>query len=430
VTNRPGQAAGAGVDDLEGAVVELEVGPIAPGGHCVARTPQGQVVFVRHTLPGERVRALVTEQRKGFLRADAVEVLSAAPGRIEPPCPWSGPDRCGGCDFQHVSLPVQRELKATVVREQLGRLGGLAGTEVAALDVRVAELPGVAGQPDGLGWRTRMQYTVDSGGRAGLLKHRSHEVVPVDRCLIAHPSVQAAGVLGRTWPDEDGVEVVAAASGEVTILGRRGRARPAVLEGPSRVTERAMGRAWRLPAEVFWQVHPSAAETLARTVVELLAPRPGERAWDLYGGAGLFAAALAPHLDGTGRLTVVESDQAAVRAARSCLADLTTVTIVESDVERAVANPRWRSVDLVVLDPPRSGAGAAVVGAIVARQPRAVAYVACDPAALARDVRSFRDAGWRLAVLRAFDLFPQTHHVECVALLTPTLPAPADVNDR
>jgi tRNA/tmRNA/rRNA uracil-C5-methylase (TrmA/RlmC/RlmD family) len=174
-----------------------------------------------------------------------------------------------------------------------------------------------------------------------------------------------------------------------------------------------------VPADSFWQVHPAAADTLATTVVELLAPRPAERAWDLYGGVGLFAAALAPPLDATGRLTVVEADPRAAAAATRNLRDLTTVTVLRSDVERALGNPRWRSVDLVVLDPPRTGAGRRVVEAIMTRSPRAVAYVACDPAALARDVRTFRDAGWRLTALRGFDLFPMTHHVECVARLEP-----------
>jgi tRNA/tmRNA/rRNA uracil-C5-methylase (TrmA/RlmC/RlmD family) len=426
-------------EGLEGAVLELEVGSVAHGGHCVARAPEGHVVFVRHALPGETVRAVVTEQRKGFLRADAVEVLVASPRRAEPPCPWAGPNRCGGCDFQHATPSYQRELKADVVREQLTRLAGLTFAEVDALDVRVRALPDVPGQPEGLGWRTRVQYTVDAVGRAGLLKHRSHEVVAVDRCLIAHPEVQAAPVLGKNWPDLDHIEVVASAGGDLTLLGSRAKlprpatspdsksprpatspdskGQPKPVSGPQRVEERALGREWSVPADSFWQVHPAAADTLAATVVELLAPRSGERAWDLYGGAGLFAAALAPHLDGTGRLTVVESDPKAAGAAQRCLRDLTTVTVLRSDVERALANPRWRGVDLVVLDPPRAGAGRAVVEAIIARSPRAVAYVACDPAALARDVKTFRDAGWQLSVLRAFDLFPNTHHVECVALL-------------
>jgi tRNA/tmRNA/rRNA uracil-C5-methylase (TrmA/RlmC/RlmD family) len=399
------------VEDLDGATLELTVGRVAHGGYCVARNEDGRVVFVRHALPGERVRAVVTEVRSGFLRADAVEILSASADRVEPPCPWAGPDRCGGCDFQHASLTTQRELKAAVVSEQLVRLAGLSTEDVHALAIRVSPL---AGCDDGLGWRTRVGYTVDSDGRAGLLKHRSHEVVAIDRCRIAHPLIQSAPVLGVVWPEVSTVDVIASGAGEV-VLSSSGQ----VISGPARIHEHAVGREWTVPAHAFWQVHPAAADTLAAAVVELLAPRPAERAWDLYGGVGLFAAALAPRLDATGRITVVEADAKAAAAAVRNLRDLTTVTVLHGDVARALANPRWRAVDVVVLDPPRTGAGRGVVDSIIARSPRAVAYVACDPAALARDVRAFRDHGWRLAELRAFDLFPMTHHVECVALLTP-----------
>jgi tRNA/tmRNA/rRNA uracil-C5-methylase (TrmA/RlmC/RlmD family) len=405
-------------DGLDEVVLELEVGPIAHGGHCVARV-DGQVVFVRHALPGERVRALVTDHRKGYLRADAIEVLRPSPHRIEPPCPYAGPDRCGGCDLQHADLGHQRALKAAVVVDQLQRLAGMDAAETAALGLTVRALPDVAGEQPGMGWRTRVQYTVDSTGRAGLLKHRSHEVVPVDRCLIAHAAIRSTPVLTQPWPDVDVVEVVAAADGQVSVLGRRGRGAPVLVDGPARVHEMAVGREWTVPADAFWQVHPAAADTLAAAVVELLAPRRGERVWDLYGGAGLFAAAIAPHLDTSGRVTVVEGDPAAAEAATRLLRGLTTVTVLRADVARALANRRWRAVDLVVLDPPRSGAGVGVVTSLLARSPRAVAYVACDPAAFARDVRAFRDRGYRLAELRAYDLFPQTHHVEGVGLLLP-----------
>jgi tRNA/tmRNA/rRNA uracil-C5-methylase (TrmA/RlmC/RlmD family) len=386
-------------------ILDLSVGPVAHGGHCVARQPDGPVVFVRHALPGERVRAVVTERRRGYLRADAVEVLDPAPDRVAPPCPYAGPGRCGGCDFQHVAPPAQRELKAAVVRELLARLGG-----VHDFPVRVEPLPGGP-----LGWRTRVQYAVDPDGRAGFRKHRSHDVVPVDRCLIAHPAVQDAPVTDRDWPPGTGVEVVAGSSGrDVTVLtGRR------VVTGPRLVRERAVGREWTLAASAFWQVHPAAADTLAAAVVDLLAPRPGERAWDLYGGSGLFAAALAPGLGPDGGVTIVESDPLGVTAARRNLADLPQVRVAPGDVATVLANLRWRPVDIVVLDPPRAGAGRAVVAAIVGRNPRAVAYVACDPAAFARDVATFRDRGWRLVALRGFDAFPMTHHVELVALLEP-----------
>lgn len=384
--------------------IELLVGPVAHGGHCVARQPDGPVVFVRHALPGERVRAVVTERRRGYLRADAVEVLDPAPDRVAAPCPYAGPDRCGGCDFQHVAPPAQRELKAAVVRELLARLGG-----VHDFPVRVEPLPGGP-----LDWRTRVQYAVDQDGRAGFRKHRSHDVVPVDRCLIAHPAVQAAPVTDRDWPPGTGVEVVASSAGDVTVLaGRR------VVSGPKLVRERAVGREWTLAAPAFWQVHPAAADTLAAAVVDLLAPRPGERAWDLYGGAGLFAAALAPKLGPDGRITIVEADPLGVAAARRNLADLPQVRVAAGDVATVLANPRWRAVDIVVLDPPRAGAGRDVVTAVLARHPRAVAYVACDPAAFARDVATFRSLGWRLAELRGYDAFPMTHHVELVGLLVP-----------
>ncbi|MFC4021846.1 class I SAM-dependent RNA methyltransferase [Micromonospora sp. GCM10011542] len=396
--------------------VELTVDSVAPGGHCVARL-DGQVVFVRHALPGERVIAEVTELHRGFARADAVEILEASPDRVEQPCPWAKPGRCGGCDLQHVAPPAQLTWKATVVREQLTRLGGLTDAEVDALGVTVAALPGGP-----LGWRSRVRYAVDAAGRAGLLKHRSHEVVPIDWCRIAHPAIQHLPVLtpsGARWPDAEAVETVASTGGDVTVTAvAEGVATP--VSGPERVREVAAGRDWTLPVGGFWQVHPAAADTLVAAVLDLLAPQPGESAWDLYGGAGLFAAALAGRVGPDARITLVESSAQGVDAARENLADLPRVEVVAARVETALARRRITGpVDLVVLDPPRSGAGAPVVRDVVAARPRAVAYVACDPAAFARDVRTFTELGWRLSALRGFDMFPMTQHVELVGLLLP-----------
>ncbi|MFF5070851.1 class I SAM-dependent RNA methyltransferase [Micromonospora olivasterospora] len=396
--------------------VELTVDAVAPGGHCVARV-DGQVVFVRHALPGERVVAEVTEVHRGFVRADAVTVLDAAPQRVEPPCPYAKPGRCGGCDLQHVAPEAQLDWKAAVVREQLTRLAGLTEAEVDRLGVRVAALPG--GQ---LGWRSRVRYAVDAAGRAGLLKHRSHEVVPIDRCLIAHPAIQELPVLppsGARWPDADAVETVASTGGDVTVAALADGV-PTPVSGPAAVREVAAGREWTVPASGFWQVHPAAADTLVDAVLDLLDPRPGESAWDLYGGAGLFAAALAGRVGPDARITLVESAADGVAAARENLRDLPRVEVVAARVETALARRRVTGpVDLVVLDPPRTGAGARVVRDLVVACPRAVAYVACDPAAFARDVRTFAGAGWRLAELRGFDLFPMTQHVELVGLLLP-----------
>ncbi|MFI5485125.1 class I SAM-dependent RNA methyltransferase [Micromonospora echinaurantiaca] len=405
---------GRGLEEAER--VELTVGAVAPGGHCVARV-DGQVVFVRHALPGERVVAEVTEVHKGFVRADAVTVLAAAPERVEPPCPYAKPGRCGGCDLQHVAPAAQLEWKAAVVREQLTRLGGLTPDELQRLGVRVEALPGGP-----LGWRSRVRYAVDAAGRAGLLKHRSHEVVPIDRCLIAHPAIQQLPVLspsGARWPEGDAVDTVASTGGDVTVSTvAEGVATP--VDGPAEVREVAAGREWTLPASAFWQVHPAAADTLVGAVLAAVEPRPGESAWDLYGGAGLFAAALADRVGPGGRVTLVESAAQGVAAARRNLRDLRQVEVVTARVETALARRRITGpVDVVVLDPPRSGAGGRVVRELAAAGPRAVAYVACDPAAFARDVRTFAGLGWRLATLRGFDLFPMTQHVELVGLLLP-----------
>jgi tRNA/tmRNA/rRNA uracil-C5-methylase (TrmA/RlmC/RlmD family) len=304
-----------------------------------------------------------------------------------------------------VAPPEQAELKAAVLREQLLRLARLSPAEVDALGVRVIQL----GDP--LGWRTRVRYAVDATGRAGLLAHRSHEVVPVDWCRIATPAVRATGVTDTVWPDADRVDVVASSEGDVSVV--ESGSEPGSRSNSGRVRERAVGREWSLPVDAFWQVHPAAPDALAAGVLELLEPAPPERAWDLYGGAGLFAAALAPRV---ASVTLVESAASAVSAARSALADLSNVHIVRSTVERFRTSER---PDLVVLDPPRSGAGAAVVRRLAAAGPRAIAYVACDPAAFARDVATFGGLGWRLSRLLAYDLFPMTHHVECIGLLVP-----------
>ncbi|MEU7981353.1 TRAM domain-containing protein [Micromonospora sp. NPDC049081] len=426
--------------------VELTVDAVAPGGHCVARV-DGQVVFVRHALPGERVIAEVTELHRGFARADAVEIVEASPDRVAPPCPYARPGGCGGCDLQHVAPAAQLGWKTAVVREQLTRLGGLTDAEIDGLRVTVEPLPGGP-----LGWRSRVRYAVDAAGRAGLLKHRSHEVVPIDRCLIAHPAIQELPLLGRPWPTAESVEVVASTGGDVVVTALTdgvptlvdlpgppattvdvpdgpaaevdGPATVREVDGPATVLEVAAGRNWTLPAGGFWQVHPAAADTLVGAVLDLLAPQPGESAWDLYGGAGLFAGALAARVGPDARVTVVESAAEGVAAARRNLADLSRVEVVAARVETALARRRITGpVDLVVLDPPRTGAGAAVVRDMIAADPRAIAYVACDPAAFARDVRTFTRAGWRLAALRGYDLFPMTQHVELVGLF---LPPPAD----
>ena len=393
----------------------VDVGPIAHGGHCVARL-DGQVVFVRHTLPGERVRIHITERSKTFLRADAVEVIEAAPGRVEAPCPYAGPGLCGGCDFQHVDPATQRELLGEVVREQLRRLAGITWDgEVEAVD------------PEAFDWRTRMQFAVDEEGRPGLRKHRSHEIIPVDRCLIAHPDLP--DVLGRRW-DAESVEAIVSSTGDtllVTDASIPDDVEAAVdgvvaVDGTTRggrgaVVERVLSADDRVSGSGFWQVHPDAATTLVEAVIEAAEVAQGDTVLDLYAGVGLFTTFLADEAGEDGVVLSVESDRGASRDARRNLHDFPQVRLVGASVERALRDGSLgESADVVVLDPPRTGAKKAVAG-IVDLSPRRIVYVACDPAALARDLASFAARGYVLGGLRAFALFPMTHHVECVAVL-------------
>ncbi|MQA94426.1 MAG: TRAM domain-containing protein [Streptosporangiales bacterium] len=409
------------VDDP--ATLELEIEDVAAGGWCVARH-DGRVVFVRHALPGERVRARVTEETKRFLRADAVEVLRASADRVPAPCPFSGPGKCGGCDWQHVTPEAQRRLKAKVVSDQLARIAGVQRT------VEVEELPGAK---DGLGWRTRVRFTVDRSGHAGLRRHRSHDVEPVDACLIAHPELERLQVERAGWNSAIAVEaIVSDGTGDraVVVTPRDRRPpRPLRLQAPASlmrglsgggaepvrgrpgVREVAAGRTWRVSGNGFWQVHPGAADTLTEVMLEALRPLPGQTGLDLYCGVGLFAGTLADKVGPEGRVIGIETAAGAVRDARHNLADLPQVRIRQGDVEEKLrqATP---SADVIVLDPPRSGAGREVVDLMAATGARRISYISCDPATFARDLTYLAEHGYELAGLRAFDAFPMTHHVE------------------
>jgi tRNA/tmRNA/rRNA uracil-C5-methylase (TrmA/RlmC/RlmD family) len=402
--------------------LELDVGAPAAGGSFVARGDDGRVVFVRHALPGERVRAVVTQETRSFLRADAVEVLRASPDRVEPPCPYARPGRCGGCDWQHVALERQRQLKGELVAEQLRRL---AGVELVPL---VEE---VAGAPDGLGWRTRMSFAVDAQGRAGLHRHRSHDLELVDRCLIAAPDVEAVSAERRDWPGAASVEV-AGAGGQraVSVVSARGRraAPPEVDAGlvvdgravraPHGLVHEVLGRRFEVAAGGFWQVHVGAAQALAEVVLDALDPQPGESVVDLYAGAGLFAALIGERVGPRGSVLAVEASARATADAARNTADLPQVKVRTAAVDPRLLGRVGRT-DLVVLDPPRAGAGIETTRALARMRPRRLAYVACDPASFARDLRVLLDAGWSLVSLRALDLFPMTEHVELVAVLEP-----------
>ncbi|MGH3158101.1 MAG: class I SAM-dependent RNA methyltransferase, partial [Streptosporangiaceae bacterium] len=417
--------------------LELTVTEPAHGGWCVARIAgvcgegdaggaadgPGKVVFVRHALPGERIRARITSSTARFARAEAIEVLDASPDRVEPPCRYARPGGCGGCDLQHASPAAQRAIKAQVISQQLRRMAGIdREVKVEALPpaANVAEVASGAGEDENLGWRTRVGFAVRPDGTAGLRKHRSREVIAIDDCLIAHAAVREAGVPQRRWPGARGVDVsVAAGTGErsVVVTGRGG-------PGPESrrfVTQQAAGRTWRVSSGVFWQVHPAAADTLTEAVLGALRPAPGDVALDLYCGAGLFAGALAGAVGASGQVIGVESEVAAVRDARKNLAGFPQARIHRGDAVGVLEQHGLGEASLAVLDPPRAGVPRQLIELVGGQfsRLRRIAYVSCDPATLARDIAVFAELNWRVDDLRAFDAFPMTHHVECLATLVP-----------
>lgn len=369
--------------DLVGPVT---IGAIAHGGHCVARV-DGQVVFVRHAIPGEEAMLRITQVLSRFARGEVAQVLRPSPDRRVPPCPIAG--ECGGCDFQHVTPAASRELKRQVVADLLRHHAGYEFTGAV-------EAP----DADGLGWRTRMRYHTTADGRPGLHAHRSDTVVPLpaEGCRIA---VSAIARPPRQPAGQGDLLAVAAASG--TQVGRASML-------PATVTERVAGRRFEVATDGFWQSHTKAPQVLIAAVLDGLAPAAGERAFDLFCGVGLFAAALA---DAGCEVWGVEGDPVATRLARR---NVPQARFFRGDVA-ATLRRLPDTTDLVVLDPPRAGAGRRVMDAIAARRPRAIAYVACDPAALARDLALAPGLGYEVAQVRAFDLFGTTHHVECVAVL-------------
>jgi tRNA/tmRNA/rRNA uracil-C5-methylase (TrmA/RlmC/RlmD family) len=430
-----------------GQDVEVTIEDVAQGGWCMAKPDGLPVMFVRHALPGERVVARVAEVTSKFARADAVRILQASPDRVAPPCPNAHPGGCGGCDWQHASLPAQRALKATVIAQQLKRLAGIDR------EVTVEHLPGeitaTSGTP-GLGWRTRVQFAVDSSGVAGLRGHRSHRVIDIGDCLIAHQAIRDLDIPGDEWRGATAVEVAVGGADStenfaVTVIenadqkqkgkGRKSNSRPngssrlpnsrrTLVEGRAYLAEHAAGRLWQVSADGFWQVHPDAADILSQAVLAALDPEPGDTVLDLYCGAGLFAGVVAPLVGPDGAVTGVEFDSAAVKNARQNLSDYPWVTFERSDVARAVSEGSLPPARLVIADPPRAGLAREVVDYLTAARvagetsAERFAYVSCDPATLARDLALLISGGWRLENLRAFDAFPMTHHVECVATLT------------
>jgi tRNA/tmRNA/rRNA uracil-C5-methylase (TrmA/RlmC/RlmD family) len=392
-----------------GTEIELEIEKVAHGGIFVARH-QGRVVFVSHTAPGERVRARIFEDKGGsFCRAETLEVLEPSGSRV--PHIWKEADRlgAGGAEFGHLKLEYQRRLKTEVLTESLLRMGGI-DREVLVLPVPGDELT------DGLGYRTRIQLHVSADGVAGPYRERSHEVVQVKSLPLANAEINDLGIHLKNWQDVKRIEISTASTGGVQwFIDKK-------VKGDKKLVERALGRSFRISSGGFWQVHRGAAELLGQEVNQMAEGMdPGANNLDLYAGVGLFSGALATKFGKGLRITTVESSKVATADAGSNLVDLAKHKAVSAPVEGFLKAQIKLGLELegatVVLDPPRAGAGKAVIDQLLFLRPAKVIYVACDPVSLARDLKLLIAGGYKLDQIRAFDLFPHTHHFESIASL-------------
>ena len=386
-----------------GDLIDVTIEKVAHGGHFIARH-NGAVIFVRHAIPGEQCTIEITSTGSSFNRADVVSVAHPSEFRVQAPCQFAHRLGCGGCDFQHITPAHQRTLKSDVIAEQFSR--------IAKKEIRV-EVEEVG---DSVGWRTRAIATTNRNGKLGFYKSRSHSIAAVDDCIICVEGMNFSEIAARPLKGDVRVEISASSSRERTIAlaPTRGEEKARITEGQSVLHEIVHGKSLEVSQESFWQSHVRAPEVLTHAVLDFAQIKSAEHVLDLYGGVGLFTAAIIDAIGPEGHVDLIEGSKVATEDARRNFASNKNVTIATGDVAKLL--PRVTSADVVVLDPPREGAGKEVIAQITALNPRAIVYVACDPAALARDTAYLEDHSYSLAKLRAFDLFPMTHHIECVAL--------------
>ena len=425
--------------------ITLQLKSIAHGGAALGRH-EGRVIFVPYALPGETVRVEIAEDKGRYAFARLVEVLDPSPDRVVPPCPYFGSAGCGGCQWQHAGYPAQLRFKAEIVADQLERIGGIIDPVVHPT------------HPDRSGWayRNHAQFHPAPDGGLGFQSAavgrtprqgrgergedtgagQGHWIVPIDECLILHPLLSDLyATLDLDLPDLLRLSLRAGTqTGDLMLIFEMADDLPPALEsdlpvscvlllsdgvhvnliGSNHITETVAGRTYRISAPSFFQVNTPQAAQLVRLVTEYLDLQEGETVLDAYCGVGLFTVHLAER---AGLVVGVEAAPAAVADLLENTAGMDNVEVIEGPVE-AVLPDLDMPLDAAVIDPPRAGIDRFALDALVERRPTRVVYVSCDPATLARDTKRLARAGYHLFEVQPVDMFPQTYHIESVALFT------------
>ena len=446
----------------KGEEIALAIDRLAYGGRGVGRL-DGFVVFVPGTVPGDRVRARPWRIKPGYAEADLTAVVAPSAQRTAPPCPHFGP--CGGCVWQHVAYDTQAAAKEAIVRDSLAHIAGVRGVPVRP----------IVAMRDPWRYRNKMEFTFHPDGVLGLHRRGAFDrIAPIDACLLQSDTANAILSAARTFAETAGLSrydprdrtgllrqlVIreAVATGEIMVAvvttspevpqlrglaDRLVAAEPriasvlhgvnagpsdgvplsgvAVLAGRAYIVEALRGLRFRIGLETFFQTNTAQAERLAEVVEEFAALRGGETVYDLYCGVGTFSLPLAGR---AARVHGIEVVPSAVEAARdnAALNGIDNVEFSSGDVRKALPELRRRggAPDLLILDPPRSGAGGRVVRRILETGAPRVVYVSCNPTTLAPDLKDLLAGGYAVRAAQPLDLFPQTYHVECVVLLERT----------
>jgi len=383
-----------------GDIITLDIGSIANGGHFIARH-NNQIIFVRHTISGEKANVKITAVNSKFAFGDAVEILKSSKDRVEAPCKYAHPDGCGGCDFQHIKPQAQSVLKRTVIQDQFKR--------IAKIEV-IPEL--ISTEPsNGLNWRSRLNLSVSENKNLGLRAYRSNKIIEVDECLIALKGINDSEIFSKKWDHENNLKISYSSERDINIsqFGKN-------VSGSNNLREVVDDNKYEISPQSFWQSHKNAPGLLLEQVIKFANIKKSQKICDLYGGVGLFTLPISKLTGENGEVHLIEMDSICIKDASKMFGDIKNIFIHHGKVEQKLGS--IKKIDTIILDPPRNGVSKQVINQMIEKKPKSIIYVSCNPSTLARDSKTLLDNKYALSNIVCLDLFPMTHHIESVASFT------------
>lgn len=380
-----------------GDIITLDIGTIANGGHFIARH-NDQIIFVRHSITGEKANVKITAVNSKFAFGDAVEILKKSKDRVNAPCKYAHPEGCGGCDFQHIDLKTQLNLKKIVIQDQFKR--------IAKIDINPDLIS--ADSESGLNWRSRLNLGISENKKLGLHSHKSNKIIEIDECLIALKEINNLDVFNKHWENNDNIKISCSSENDINIshLGKK-------ISGSDKLKEVVKDNKFNISPQSFWQSHKNAPGIILEQVLKFANIKKGERVCDLYGGVGLFTLPISKIIGENGEVHLIETNRTCIDDANEMFADLKNIFTHHGTVEQKLGSVK--KIDTIILDPPRNGISKQVINQMIEKKPHTIVYVSCNPSTLARDTKILLNNKYALTNVVGLDLFPMTHHVECVA---------------